>query len=49
MVSHAGFFLTLVFLVFPGTTLAQMTGGPKGSGGPVAQAGRSNLAEWSIE
>jgi len=49
MVSHAGFFLALVFLVFPGTTLAQMTGGPKGSGGPVAQAGRSNLAGWSIE
>jgi len=43
MILFRMFFLTLAFLVFPGSLLAQV------AGGPAAPAGRSNLAGWNIE
>jgi hypothetical protein len=43
MISLAKFFLTVAFLFFPSTLLAQV------AGGPATQAGRSNLEGWSIE
>ena len=49
MVAPSVFFLALAFLVFPDTILAQIAGGPPGSGGPVAPAGGGNLGGWNIE
>jgi hypothetical protein len=49
MVSPVVFFLALAFLVPPNPILAQIAGGPTGSGGPVASADGGNLAGWNIE
>lgn len=49
MFSTRVFFLALAFSVLPSPIVAQIAGGPPGSGGSKAPAGGSHLAGWNID